>query len=794
MSKFFLAVYRYFAKHKSVFYVVLIASSLVFGYFGLKIKLNENIAMLLPKTEKSSESDVAFGDIRIKDKVFIEVVPLDGTADVGTINSITDQFIETLEENDGEGVIDNVLYRLDNDDLMNILYYAMEALPCHLNEDFYLMLDTLLSEEAIDRIVETQGKDVMPSLGSFTIIENHIFSPDSSIALAFLTPAFNTMDMIKCTQLENLMSAGVAKMKEQYPSFDILYHGTAIEGHFNSNQIKKDIFWTVGISLLIICLLIGICFKTRNTLLLILAPVLYGTLFSLACIYWVKGEMSLIALGIGAIVLGVALSYCLHVLTHYKFVGDPEKVIQEQARPVCLGCITTIGAFAGLFFTSSELLRDFGIFASLALVGTTLFALVFLPHFFTPENNEKNEKAFKLIEKINSYPLDRNVVVVSLLVVLCIVSFFTAKRVKFDSDLNNIGYLEPKMVRSEEIYNQKVNGSKYCQYYAAYANDLDSAIMMSVPLNQLMDSLQKEGVISSYGSTEFLLISEQEQWENIARWKAYWTPEKADYTYRLLKKEAQKHNWQTPGFDVAETFRLMVDADYMPVSLYDSGALPDLLLCNFVEHNDSGWLIFTSALLDEENLKQVNDAVAEREHLVVMDPFYYAGDMVEIVHDDFSKVLLISSLFVFLVLLLAFRNIFVSIIAFLPMMLSWFIVQGLMAIFGIDFNLINIMISSFIFGIGVDYSIFVMEGLINKAKYNSYRLLTFHKMAIFFSGAILLIVVSSLLFATHPAIYSIGISTIIGMTSTILITYALQPLLFRGCMKVDFLRKSIIKK
>ena len=94
----------------------------------------------------------------------------------------------------------------------------------------------------------------------------------------------------------------------------------------------------------------------------------------------------------------------------------------------------------------------------------------------------------------------------------------------------------------------------------------------------------------------------------------------------------------------------------------------------------------------------------------------------------------------------------------------------------------------------MDYSIFVMEGLINKGKYNSYRLLTFHKTAIFFSAIILLIVVTSLLFATHPAIYSIGISTIIGMTSTILITYALQPLLFRAGMKIDFLRKRVLGK
>ena len=45
------------------------------------------------------------------------------------------------------------------------------------------------------------------------------------------------------------------------------------------------------------------------------------------------------------------------------------------------------------------------------------------------------------------------------------------------------------------------------------------------------------------------------------------------------------------------------------------------------------------------------------------------------------------------------------------MFISWYVMQGYMAIFNLEFNLINIVISTFIYGIGVDYSIFVMEGL-----------------------------------------------------------------------------------
>jgi predicted RND superfamily exporter protein len=63
-------------------------------------------------------------------------------------------------------------------------------------------------------------------------------------------------------------------------------------------------------------------------------------------------------------------------------------------------------------------------------------------------------------------------------------------------------------------------------------------------------------------------------------------------------------------------------------------------------------------------------------------------------------------------------------------------------------------------------------------------------VAIFYSAMVLAIVTFSLIFATHPAIHSIGLITLIGMASTILITYSLQPWLFRLLCKLPYFRRS----
>ena len=524
---------------------------------------------------------------------------------------------------------------------------------------------------------------------------------------------------------------------------------------------------------------------------MLLSPVVYGVFFALACIYWLKGGMSLMAMGIGAIVMGVALSYCLHVLTHYKYVSDPVQVLKDQSTPVVLGCLTTIGAFLGLLFTESELLKDFGWFASFAMVGTTFFALVFLPHFFRPEGNRRSDKAFQVLDKINSYPLDEKRAVRIVLEVICVVCLFTAGWVTFDSDLRNIGYNEPKVVKSRQLYEEKNSTGYATQYYAATSEDLDEALMYNKAIIATLDSLQKEGVLHQYAKVSELFIPLEEQEERIALWKDYWTEERVTEVQLTINRMAKKNGLDPIMF---EPFNMMIESDYEAESLYDAEVLPESLVSNFIELTDEGkYVVFTSVQLPEANKKIVNDAVAVLPHAVCIDPFYYTNDMVSMLNDDFNTILGISSIFVFIVLLVSFRSFPIALIAFLPMGLSWYVVQGIMGIFGLQFNLINIIIATFIFGIGVDYSIFVMTGLIAKAKGEDDNLLTYHKTAIFFSAFVLMIVTGSLLFATHPAIHSIGVSTLVGMSATILITYTLQPALFRYLMRFNFFSKRFRK-
>ena len=820
MHKVFLPIFHYFSSHKVLMYIILAATALLFLFFGLKLKYEEDISKLLPSS--SVESQLAFTSIELKDKIYLQVTSADEPLSPETLCERTDEFVDLLFEKDSSShFISNILYKMEPELAINGLDFMLEHLPSFVDTSAYAAFEEALQPEAVEaqmwvnyeQMMEDETGDITQAiaydplnlrhaiigdamegaLGNFNIIDGHLFCPDSTVALAYLAPAFRSLDSKAATEFSRMLKHAKKEFEASHPDVKVHAHGDPIGSVSNSRRIKSDLVVTVGISIVLILILIGLCFRSLPFIWKLLFPIFYGVAFSLACIYWIKGGMSLMALGLGAVVLGVGISYCLHVLIHHFFVGDPEKLLLDESTPVFLGCITTVGAFCSLLFTESDLLRDFGMFASFALLGSTLFALIFLPHFLPKRHADADSKTFRRISRLNNLPFDRKPWFLVLIVIIVAIGIIFSNKVKFDSDLRNLDYNSPDEVTAERLFSEKNNDGFYHLYFATVSTDLDEALEADKLLMVKLDSLKKQGVVHSYTDLiPKLFVTMEEQERRIAAWNAYWTEERKSEAIRMVDKGAFDFGLDPMMF---YEFKDLLDADYEAASLLESGVVPENLLGNFIECNaDNQYMVFTDVSMNFDEKDIVSDALVLNPKTFVLEPFYYCKSMVEVVHDDFNIAVWIYSLFVLIILLVSFRNLITALLSFLPMVLSWFMVQGYMAIIGLEFNLISIIISTFIFGVGVDYSIFIMEGLLSQARTGNRDMLTWHKVAIFFSAAILVIVVSSLLFAVHPAIRSIGLSTLIGMASTIMISYALQPFMFWQLMKMPWYKRSVLKK
>ena len=813
-------IYRFFHSHKALMVILLVITTAVFLFFGLKLKYEEDLSSLLPTS--SVESQLAFSSIELKDKIYLQVTSADEVLEPEVLGERMDKFTDLLFERDSSShLISNILVRMEPETALNALDFVLDHIPSFVDTTAYpafmhamepAVAEAQMAEDYELMMTDETGdltqmiaydplnlKDAVISdllegvVGGYTIIDGHFFCPDSTVAIAYLAPSFRSLNSGAAREFAQMLSQTQQEFEAMYPDVKVLAHGDPIGSVANAGRIRSDLVVTVGISIVLILILLGFFFRSAGFLVRILLPILYGTAFSLACIYWIKGGMSLMALGLGAIVLGVAISYCLHLLVHHFFVGDPEKLLTDEATPVFLGCLTTVGAFSSLLFTESELLHDFGLFASLALLGSTLFGLVFLPHFMPAIKADPKSKTFRRISRLNNLPFDRKKWFLVLIAVMLVIGIIFSPKVKFDSDLRNLDYNSPEEIEAEQLFNTKNNDGFMHLYFATVSTNLDEALEADEKLMVILDSLYQKGLVKSYSDLiPKLFISQGEQEQRIEAWNAFWTEERKTEAVKLVADNATKLSLDPEMF---LDFEGLLNNDYEPASLFDSGVVPDNLLGNFIERNaDDQYMVFTDVPMDPELKDVVTGALVANPKTFVLEPFYYCKSMVELIHEDFNIAVWISSLFVLIILLISFRNLITALLSFLPMVFSWFMVQGYMALIGLEFNLINIIISTFIFGVGVDYSIFITEGLLSQARTGSKDVLTWHKVAIFFSAVILVMVIASLLFAVHPAIRSIGLSTLIGMASTIMISYSLQPFVFWQLMKIPFYQRSVMKK
>ena len=803
MTNLFIRLARYFRSHQAAYWLSMVALFAFVVYFAAQIHLEEDINKLMPSSKnEDGTTKLAFADLKIKDKVFL----LFEGKDVGKLSAACDEFVDSLLAQDKDSVIGDIFYRMDEDLMPDGIDYLSTHLPAYIDTAAYSRFDTLLTREHFVRQMQKNHADMtgefgemFPELiqmdpmgmrdvlaeqmaplmnaGAYKTIDNHFFVPDSTVCIAFITPRYSSTNTGQGSAMFRMMNKQIEQFAKSHPNVRISYHGSPASGYYNSTQIKHDLTTTIAGALLLVLLLLLYCFRRWDTIPLLLLPIAFGTLFGLTMMYWLKGEFSLLALGIGGVVLGVAMSYVLHVMIHHQYVSDTEQLLRDQVKPVLLGCITTIGSFAGLLFVNTDLLRDFGLFAGFAILGTTLFSLAYLPQMLSKRTNPQ---AFKWLDRINAYPIDRKrpLLIGLLLVTMIGVGAYIAGGTHFDADMYNLSYEAEITKHSDRLLREKTYTGDKTQFFASQGRTMEEAIDNFALLDHKLDSLQRIGLVKSYTRTNQLLIPLKVQQQRIDAWHRYWTPERQATVRKLINETAPQAGLRPEAFD---TFFEVADADYQPDALYKAGIIPEGYLSTLTEHSYGGdYLVFTSVRCQNDSVRSSNsdyiricDAVASNPHLLVLDTYYYTTDTLMQMSSDFDILQWLSMAFVFVVLLLSFHfNFKQALLGFAPILLSWLFVLGVMNLFGVQFNLISIIISTFIFGIGVDYSIFVMNGLIQGN-------LQYHKTAVLLSAIILIITVSSMLLAQHPAIRSVGFSTLVGLLSAVILSYILQPAVFR---------------
>lgn len=691
--------------------------------------------------------------------------------------------------------------------------------------------------------------DVLPRLASATVgmqyetYDGYILTPDEKHGLVILESSFGANESEHNAELTSFLSEAAESVNSALPGLNISYVGGPVIAVGNAKRIKQDSILAIVIAGILIVALLIYVFRSIRNILLILISVAWGWLFAMGIIALFYDSISVIVIGIASIILGIAVNYPLHLLDHMKSTPDIRTCLKEIVAPLAVGNITTVGAFLCLVPLNATALHDLGLFSSLLLIGTIIFVLIFLPHvvkkrksttqfyqhsehYTVPSDNRLSDvkisdytetmgESRNFISRIADINIENNRwIIYSVFILTCIFAVF-AIRTEFDSDIRNINYISPdqredmeylaSLISSDGDTNADVRSEHSEQVFiVSRGESFDKAVERMEPIIPVLKEMENDNRISLTNHVIDFLHSSENQKKRLQKWEDFISSNPD------LIRELQRAGTDA-GFshDAFEEFENIISTDYSPKSPDSFGILnSSVFSVNHLSDSDNNRESFIISLYTspdslDEVMQILNTAIAENntdlsyvvdksdpDSLFTFDVKGLNASLSNTLSDDFNYIGIACSLIVFIFLWISLGSIELAIISFIPMAISWIWILGIMSICGIKFNIVNIILATFIFGQGDDYTIFMTEGLTYEFAYRKKMLASF-KNSIIISALIMFIGIGTLVIADHPAMKSLGEVTVVGMLSVVLMAYFFPPFIFNILVRN---RKGLIRE
>ena len=821
MNKFFLSIYDYLSKNKPLAIALLLVITALCVFSALRLDYKENIADFLPTDPEKERYTSVYNDLSDQGQITVifaaDTTKVSNNEAMDAMMDAMDAFEANWKATDTTLLVSNMQCKVDDNQVFDAIDFIRENPPLFLTQEDYRRMDSLLAEPdyvatcmgnikrmlsmpTVSFVVDGVKADPLnlysPALQrlntlnptqNYRVEDEYLFNERGDKGFAFFSSPFSGSDTRGNAQIVSLLDQVIAQTEAEHPEVRISAIGAPTIAVTNAQQTKKDSYLSIVLALVLIFGILMFTMARKRNLIWLGNSVLFGWVFALAVIALFKTSISIIVVGIGSVIVGIAVNYPLHYLDHIKQEPNKREALKDVIQPLVIGNITTVAAFACLVFVKAEAMRDLGLFGALTLVGTILFVMVFLPLFaMVPKKTKKlfvddgkaPSETWRKVKLYAFWPL----------VIITLILGYYSRETAFDADLHNINYMtrqqqEDLAVLSESLQKE---GETDLIYVVSEASDFQEAIQQNETLMTALKTMMPDSTEYNVSGLDGLLPSLQRQEQSLEMWHDFW--QRHPDVVGQVKTEAAKAGFTEDAF---VPFIDGITKAYHPLSENEMEPLMALCGTYALKHDTLSRVVnfVRVPVTASEPLKQQlrhflnsKDKVPEPVEGPTLTAFTFSisdvgNNLVTALSDDFDYILYVCSIVVFFFLCLSFGRLELSIMAFLPLTVGWLWILGIMHLGDIKFNIVNIILATFIFGQGDDYTIYITEGLLYEYAYGK-RMLKNYRNSVILSGILMFIGIGALIFAKHPAMRSLAEVAVIGMATVVLMACYLPPLIF----------------
>ncbi|SHF55099.1 hypothetical protein SAMN05444274_106160 [Mariniphaga anaerophila] len=359
-------------RNKILLLSILVAITLFLGYHARKVEMSYEYASLIPKKDqayKDYQNFVkVFGEegnliiIGIQDSNFFQIERFDAWK----------QFCDDLSK--VEGVEDLLSVSNTYDLVKNVEKRKFEVVP--------IFPDSISTQAEID-----EQADIFRSLPFYREL---VYNPETHTYLLAITVNKDKMH----TKAREKMIKSIQKISHNFEEKEqvvLHYSGLPYIRVVNSIKIKRELYMFSVLALVICIVVLFLFFRSFKA-------VIFPVIIVLTGVVWAMGMLSLFGYKITIlsgmippllIVIGIPNSIYMLNKFHHEYVRHGNKIKALQRVIIKIGNatfltnLTTASGFATFIIVKSDILRQFGIVASLNIMGLFVLSLLLIPIIFS---------------------------------------------------------------------------------------------------------------------------------------------------------------------------------------------------------------------------------------------------------------------------------------------------------------------------------------------------------------------------------------------------------------------------
>ena len=393
---------------------------------------------------------------------------------------------------------------------------------------------------------------------------------------------------------------------------------------------------------------------------------------------------------------------------------------EKMVWPIIYTVLTTMCAFLSLIFSEIKPIIDFGLMMSFGLLTSFIVTFSLLPtllNIFEYQKVEVEEKSFSsFTNALSKYSINNVKLILSISIILIILSIFGISKLKVENSFINYFSKDTEIYKGMKLIDEKLGGTTPLNIILKFDNEEIEVVSEEEDQFEDWDEESNEDDQSKYWFTK----------DKIDRIKnVHLYLEKLDYVgkvlsfYSIIEIATKLNNDKELGTlemgvlysKLPETIKKEIVDPY--ISVKNNEARINLRI------KDSSENLRRNQLINKINSELKSEIGLKDESFKLGGVLILFNNLLQSLFKSQILTLGLVMLGIFLMFLILFRNIKISLIGVIPNFIAAFAILGLIGLLNIPLDMMTITIAAITIGIAVDNSIHYIYRFIEEYKKNN---------------------------------------------------------------------------